>query len=234
MHDPSYTYDEYDDRYYAAIHALEHTRSHQWRCRWIEAALRPGRGDRIIDLGCGAGLVAKYLLSRGATVHGVDLAAGAVEAARRLNANQPRATFAQGDAGDCSELEAESFDKACSVDVTEHCGYDVMLEIFAEAHRLLAPGGLYFVYTPNPPHWIERLKDWGVLRQDPTHTGLRTEAVIVDALERRGFEIVRSYEPPSMLPVVQLFERAWSRQPILRTLGIYRIALLARKPKRQV
>jgi len=42
-----------------------------------------------------------------------------------------------------------------------------MRAIFAEALRLLKPGGLYFVYTPNPLHWIERLKKWGIMKSDP-------------------------------------------------------------------
>jgi 2-polyprenyl-3-methyl-5-hydroxy-6-metoxy-1,4-benzoquinol methylase len=208
--DPAYTYDEYGEKYYSALIASESLRSHLWRCRWLEEALQPSAGDRIVDLGCGAGLVAKFLLSRGATVHGVDLAEGAIQAARRLNATQASGSFRQGDAGDCRHLRSESFDKACSVDVTEHCGYDIMLEIFGEAHRLLRPGGLYFVYTPNPRHWIERLKDWGILQQDPTHTGLRRTATISSALESRGFEIVKSYEPTSMIPYVQCLERLWS------------------------
>lgn len=228
--DPAYTSGEYDEDYYAALLAAETSLSYRWRCRWIEEALRPGAGDRIVDLGCGAGLVAKHLLNRGAAVHGVDLAEKAIAAARRLNAAFADATFEQGDARDCHHLAAESFDKACSVDVTEHCGYDVMLEIFAEAYRLLRRGGLYFVYTPNPLHWIERLKAWGVLPQDPTHTGLRNAPIIEAALESRGFEIVRSYEPPSMLPLVQFFERLWIRQPLLPQLAVYRVALLARKP----
>jgi hypothetical protein len=105
-----------------------------------------------------------------------------------------------------------------------------MLEIFGEAHRLLRPGGLHFVHTPNPQHWIERLKDGGILQQDPTHTGLRRAATISSAIESRGFEIVKSYEPSSMIPYVQCLERLWSRQPIFPQLAVYCIALLARKP----
>ncbi len=229
--DAAYTYDEYGEAYYTRLLASEKLRSHRWRCRWLQTALQPRPGDRIVDLGCGAGLVAKHLLSRGATVHGVDLAAGAVVAARRLNAHQPRGTFQQADAGDCQHLQSASFNKACSVDVTEHCGYDIMLEIFQEAFRLLEPGGLYFVYTPNPRHWIERLKDWGVLKQDPTHTGLRNTRTLVEAVQSCGFEIVTSYAPTSMLPYVQRLEQLWRRQPLLPQLAVYRIALLTRKPK---
>ena len=40
----------------------------------------------------------------------------------------------------------------------------------------------------------------------------------------------RSFEPASMLPVIKWVEWLWSRQPFLRDLAIYRVAILARKP----
>ena len=48
----------------------------------------------ICDLGCGPGQIARYLNARGVEVCGVDLSAGMVEQARRLN---PGISFAQGD-----------------------------------------------------------------------------------------------------------------------------------------
>ncbi len=227
--DEAYTYDLYDESYYEGLRAAELKVSHQWRCRWLGEALEPGKGDRIVDLGCGAGLVSKYLAKRGATVHGVDLADEAVAAARKMCEGVEGVEFRRADASDCKHLEGGSFDKACSVDVIEHCGADVMLDMFREAHRLLKDGGMFYVYTPNPLHWIERLKDWGVMKQDETHTGLRCVGPIVEAMEAAGFEVLKEFRPTCPFAPVKWFEWVWKRQPILRQLAIYRVSLLGRK-----
>lgn len=228
IRDSAYAVETYDEAYYRSVLRNERFRSHRWRLKWVDRCLDPRPGDRIVDLGCGPGLLARHLASRGAVVHGVDLSPLAVEFARRHTAAYPNCTFAVADASRCEHLADASFDKACSVDVTEHCGYDTMCGIFAEARRLLKPGGLYFIYTPNPRHWIEVCRRHRIiLRPFPGHTGLRTAEVIIDALNRAGFDIVRHERPPSMIPVVQWVEKLWSLQPLMPELGVYRVVILA-------
>ena len=147
-----------------------------------------------------------------------------------MRATRPDWSSEIGDASNLPHLANASFDKALSADVTEHCGYETMLAIFREAYRLLKPGGTYFIYTPNPLHWIELFKKWGIFKQEPTHTGLRTAPVISEALRKVGFEVIANPRTPSMLPVINWLEKLWSLQPIFRNLGIYRVVLLAKKP----
>ena len=228
--DKDYAYGAYTAEYFNGLLRKRKKLSQKWRYKWLDRCLDAKAGDKIVDLGCGAGLVARHFLEKGAEVHGVDLAEEGIRTAIELNKEFPLASFKVGDASKCDHLQSGAFNKACSVDVIEHCGHDVMLDIFAEAHRLLKTGGLYFVYTPNPKHWIERFKDWGfILKQDPTHTGLRLVKPILEGLEQKGFEIVESLEPASMIPVFNWFERAWSYLPGVGQLGVYRIAVLARK-----
>lgn len=230
VNDAAYATEHYDDAYYDWILKNKQFRSHHLRMSWIRAMVDPRAGDRIVDLGCGPGVVAEFLARHGAAVHGVDLHPKAIATARKLNEGNDRTSFQIGDASHLPDLEDASFDKAVSCDVTEHCGYEVMLGIFREAHRLLKPGGTYFVYTPNPRHWIEKLKEWGLMKSDPTHTGLRTGPVIADALRKCGFEIAAHPQSSSMLPVVNAFEWLWRHQPLFPQLGNYRVILLARKP----
>lgn len=231
VNDAAYATEHYDDAYYDWILKNKEFRSHHLRMSWIKQLVDPKPGDRIVDLGCGPGVVAEFLASHGASVHGVDLHPKAIATARRLNSTNPRNTFQVGDASRVANLAGASFDKAVSCDVTEHCGHDVMLGIFREAYRLLKPGGTYFVYTPNPKHWIERLKVWGIMKQDPTHTGLRTGPVIADALASCGFEIAQHPTSSSMFPVINAFEWMWRQQPILPELANYRVIILARKAR---
>ena len=230
VNDDAYATEHYDDAYFETGLRIEQTRLHALRCGWLEKYLKPGPGDRIVDLGCGVGIVDKFLASKGATVHGVDLHPKAVAGARRLNEGNDKATFQVGDASNVPNLEDGSFDKAVSCDVTEHCGYDVMLGIFREAYRLLRPGGLYFTYTPNPKHWVEKLKEYGVMKSDPTHTGLRTTPVIREALEKVGFEIEANPMTSCMMPGLAHAESAWRFLRIAPQLANYRVILLAKKP----
>ena len=60
-------------------------------------------------------------------VLGVDSSAGFIDYALS-HVRSPRVSFKVGDASKCDHLADASFDKACSVDVIEHCGHDVMLD----------------------------------------------------------------------------------------------------------
>jgi cyclopropane fatty-acyl-phospholipid synthase-like methyltransferase len=230
--DKDYAYDTYDDAYYASILKNITYRSHHWRLRWVDKCLKPQAGEKIVDLGCGPGVLANYLLKKGCVVHGVDLSPVAVKFARDFNKEfEKTGTFEVADASACTHLADNSFDKGYSADVTEHCGYDVMCDIFKEARRLIKPGGTYLIYTPNPKHWIELCRKYHfILKPFPGHTGLRTAPVIKEALETTGWKVVDHPKPPSMIPVVQWFEKVWSLQPVFRDLGIYRVVLLAQKP----
>src|SRR5712692_1686076 len=53
--------------------------------RWIDE-LAPARGERLLELGCGAGLTAVTLAQRGVVVDAVDAVPGMVEHARRVAA----------------------------------------------------------------------------------------------------------------------------------------------------
>jgi hypothetical protein len=93
--------------------------------------------------------------------------------------------------------------------------------MFSESKRVLVPNGTLSIHTPNPKHVIERMKAHDlVLKQNPTHIGLRTSHELRDELERAGFAIELDLKRPSFYPGLRRVERATG-------LG-YRICLRAR------
>lgn len=90
------------------------------------------------DMGCGPGHVARYLHERGVDVCGIDLSAGMVEQARRLN---PGIRFQQGD------MTALDVPDATYAGITAfysliHIPRDEVVPALNELRRVLQSGGL--------------------------------------------------------------------------------------------
>jgi 2-polyprenyl-6-hydroxyphenyl methylase/3-demethylubiquinone-9 3-methyltransferase len=105
-------------------------------------------GRRVLDAGCGGGLVARELAAAGAEVVGVDRSLGSLGVARR--AAGPRFQPAQGRL-ERLPFAAGSFDAVVAADVLEHLP-DLPAAV-AELARVLAPGGSLVFDTVNRTPW---------------------------------------------------------------------------------
>ena len=192
------------------------------RLEAVRSLVEPHPGERVLDLGCAAGAVSHFLSTFGCETVGVDAQPLAIEAARSLF---PRLRFEVADVAELPFADA-SFDKAVAADLVEHLDDETFATMLAEAHRVLSPGGTLSLYTPNPRHPIELLKERDlVLARNPTHIGLRTERELARAFAAAGFTVERSEWRPSFFPVLRTVERLGS--PRLEALR-YRLCLRAR------
>ncbi len=108
-------------------------------------AQRLADGRDVVDLGCGEGYGAHRLSLVARSVRAVDLSAEAVAAARVRYA-APQLSFLVADATRTGLADA-SADLVVAFEIYEHLEDPGAL--LAEAHRLLRPGGLLLVSTPN-------------------------------------------------------------------------------------
>ena len=109
-------------------------------------------GAVVADVGVGGGYVAEPLLARGARVVGVDIASGALRAARqRLGPiHGERLTLLTGSAV-CLPLRDASVDVVVSTDVLVHVPPSLggARAAIAEVARVLKPGGVFWFSTIN-------------------------------------------------------------------------------------
>lgn len=96
-----------------------------------------GGGGRVADLGCGPGRVTAHLASLGLDAFGIDLSESMLAVARR---EHPQLRFEQGSMLDLALADGE-LAGVVSWYSAIHTPVERLPALFAEFHRVLAPGG---------------------------------------------------------------------------------------------
>ena len=111
---------------------------------WIQNKLPPPP-FKILDVGCGAGLLSNSLAKLGYTVTGIDLSQSSLDVAKKVDATNS-VTYLNANAYSLPFADA-SFDAVFAMDVLEHVEEPQLL--ISEAARMLKPKGLFFFHTFN-------------------------------------------------------------------------------------
>lgn len=162
--------------------------------RLAEALVHLPRIGRVLEVGCGAGRILRALgeLRPELTLVGCDVSGAALAA---LAERAPRIETRQA-SGDAIPAAASEFDAVLVIDVLEHVADPARL--LAEAHRVLAPGGVLHLHVPceGDPRSLWR---WlpgqagasGLKRRYGGHLHRFRRDEILRRVEAAGFRILR-------------------------------------------
>jgi O-antigen chain-terminating methyltransferase len=158
---------------------------------------------KALDLGCGRGELLELLQEHGFQARGVDLDEGMLLACRELELSA-----AQADAIDYIKgIATDSQSVVSAIHVVEHISIQALRQLVDEAHRVLRPGGLLILETPNPENLVVASSNFYL---DPTHLRPLPAQLLSFVAEYAGFGRVKTLylqESPDLAtaPQINLF-----------------------------
>lgn len=153
-----------------------------------------------LDIGCGRGEWLELLLELGAHPQGVDLDDGMLQACtkRGLPARKSDALEALREIPDASLALVSGFH------IAEHLPFDLLLQVTIEAFRVLRPGGLLILETPNAENLAVGSH---YFYMDPTHERPIPHLLLSFVTENGGFvrsKLLRLQEPEQLREAIHV------------------------------
>jgi SAM-dependent methyltransferase len=182
----------------------------------ILAEMQVGTPEQpVLDIGCGRGEFLELLRGQGLAARGVDSDGAAVEACRATGLD----CTADDALSYLTRQPPESLGAVTGFHLIEYLPFNTVARLFEEAFRVLAPGGVMIVETPNPANLLIASR-WFYL--DPTHRNPLPGEMLSTIAEARGFDRVSIIDLHPVEPHGTPFDRLFH--------GPQDYALLARKP----
>lgn len=153
---------------------------------YIELVRNVGAGTReapVLDIGCGRGEWLELLREQGFVARGIDLNRIFIEICRGHGLD-----VMEGDAVSVLTTMADnSVGAITSMHLVEHLPFEQLIILMDEARRVLIPGGLLLLETPNPENLSVGAHTFYL---DPTHKNPIPPAALQWMVQARGFQDV--------------------------------------------
>ena len=148
-----------------------------------------------LDLGCGRGEWLETLEAEGIEPLGIDLDDGMLSACRELNLT----TVKQDALEFLGQTEDNSISVVSAFHLVEHISFDQLQLLVSESLRVLKPGGLLIMETPNPENIVVGTQN---LYLEPTHQRPIPSLLLSFLPEHYGFartKVLRLQESKTLL-----------------------------------
>lgn len=209
-----------------------HVTDHYLRKRVAYIRANAPRGARVLDMGCGTGVLARELDAAGYDVVGLDPSQPMLGVMGR---EAPNVEAVRGSGTDLPFSDGE-FDFAVSVATMHHVADRAAVRrALEEMARVVRPGGSVLVWDHNPrnPYWPYLMKrvpqdagDERLVGLDEILTGLEAGGAYPSEVQQLG--LIPDFTPPRLMGLAERFERVAERTPGLRVRCAHNV-VLARK-----
>ncbi|MBD9468877.1 methyltransferase domain-containing protein [Pseudoxanthomonas sp. PXM01] len=150
----------------------------------VAGAVVAGQDAPIVDIGCGRGEWLEVLRDAGYRARGIDSNQVFVQACRAKGLD-----VTEGDAFEVlKQMPDSSVAGVTSIHLIEHLGFESLIDFLDESHRILRPGGILIMETPNPENVLVG-SNWFYM--DPTHRNPLPPGLMFWLTRSRGFTDVR-------------------------------------------
>jgi Methylase involved in ubiquinone/menaquinone biosynthesis len=140
---------------------------------------------KVLDLGCGRGEWIELVSENGFEALGVDIDDGMLQACKTLNLDVIHVDALEF----LKQSPDDSFVVVSGFHIAEHLPFDILQNLIKEALRVLKPGGLLILETPNPENIkVATVSFW----LDPTHIRPLPPPLLSFLTEHYGFERVKT------------------------------------------
>jgi ubiquinone/menaquinone biosynthesis C-methylase UbiE len=148
-------------------------------------ALELGKGDRLLDVGCGTGAAVRAAGEVVERAVGVDLSPKMLAEARARAAGLPRAEFVEGDAEDLPFGDGEFTAVLCTTSLHH---YPRPEQAAREMARMLAPGGRVVIGDGTSDAVTMKVSDFVLRNFEPGHVRFHRVEDLRRMLEDAGLE----------------------------------------------
>jgi 2-polyprenyl-3-methyl-5-hydroxy-6-metoxy-1,4-benzoquinol methylase len=229
---------------------------YEHRAGFVIGLVEPRPGRMILDIGCDWGFACMTIAGTGARAWGVDIDRSSIEFGRRLAAANGISVDLQYANARALPFPDASFDAIVAIETIEHVPVAERAQVFREISRVLKPGGVAAISTPNPNGIAELAKRifgrsrllrrhfYGGYHDEMRLRTFPSGDIMVDILLNRhelqehvagtGLRILKHHRivfvnkflPPWLLGPAKVCEALFEHLPLIRRLGSTSVYLL--------
>lgn len=114
------------------------------------------QNDVVLEIGCGAGRIEKFLAPQVRKLYGVDISPKAIKLGRQYNKEHQNCYLYENNGQDLYRFGNNKFDFIFSVGTFQHMSVEDSFCFFVESFRCLKPGGKILFQFRSLKHWFDQ------------------------------------------------------------------------------